>query len=220
MKQRVIDEIKSKGIIAIVRGQSKEDIFSIADALIAGGINCMEITYNAAKPETHVETANIIGELKKHYGDKLFVGAGTVLTAEQVEMTYNAGGQYIISPNVNKDVIAKTLELGMVSIPGAMTPTECEAAHEYGADFVKLFPTVSLGAGYIKAISAPLCHIDFLAVGGVTPENISDYVKAGVVGIGTGGDLIIKSAVDNKDFGRITQRAKEYVCAMNKAKGN
>lgn len=217
MREQVIEKLKEKKIIAIVRGQSRENVLRIADALYAGGVCFMEITYNAAKPETNEETAQTIAALRHEMGSGFYVGAGTVLTERQVDLTREAGGRYIISPNVNEGVIRHTVASGLVSIPGAMTPTECEAAHRAGADFVKLFPIGTLGAGYLKAIAAPLSHISFLAVGGVTPGNMGDYFRAGAVGLGTGGDLIQGAAVAAGQFDRLTARAREYVAAVREA---
>ena len=211
---KALDRISENKIIAIVRGQSKENLFKIAEALYDGGVFCMEITYNASKPETDRETADTLAALIEKFGDRMSFGSGTVLNEKQVELTKAAGGEFIISPNVNIGVIKKTKELGMLSIPGAYSPSECQTAHEAGADFIKLFPAVNLGVDYLKAISAPLSHIKFMIVGGVTAENLVDYINAGAVGVGTGGDLINKEAVKNGDFGKITERARQYVEAM------
>lgn len=208
------DRILKSKIIAIIRGQGRENLFKIADALYNGGVSCMEITYNSSKPETDEETAKTLSMLIEKFGDKMSFGSGTVLNERQVELTRAAGGEFIISPNVNVNVIKKTKELGLLSIPGAYSPSECQLACEAGADYVKLFPVVNLGADYLKAIAAPLSHIKFMAVGGVTAENLVDYMKAGAVGIGTGGDLVNKEAVKNGEFDKITERAKQYVKAI------
>ena len=213
MREQVIKHVLEHKIITIVRGINRENIFKTAEALIVGGISCMEITYDAARPETQEETAETIRQLQERFSGSLMIGAGTVLTPAQVVMTKEAGGRYIISPNVNEDVIKKTVDLGLVSMPGAFTPTECEAAHRYGADFVKLFPVGRMGAGYVKDLAAPLSHIRFLAVGGVTAENLPNFLKAGAVGAGIGSDLINKAQILSGDFAKITQRAKQYVAA-------
>lgn len=213
--ENLVQKILDSKVIAIVRGHSGGEIMQIAEALLAGGVQCMEITYNAANPESDNATANIVKQLNDSYGNSMQIGSGTVLTERQVEMTCAAGGKFIISPNVNPAVIRRTKALGMVSIPGAYSPSECEEAHEAGADFIKLFPAVHLGADYLKAIMAPLPHIKFMVVGGITAENVGEYIKAGAVGVGTGSDLIIKDAVFKGDFARITERAKTYVRAVS-----
>jgi 2-dehydro-3-deoxyphosphogluconate aldolase/(4S)-4-hydroxy-2-oxoglutarate aldolase len=141
----------------------------------------------------------------------MYIGAGTVLTEEQVALTAQAGGKFIISPNVDKDVITATVKHGLVSMPGALTPSEICQAHKYGADFVKLFPVSDLGAGYVKAVKAPLSHIKLLAVGGITDENMAEYLKAGVYGFGIGSSLTDKKMIAENNWAGITELAKKYV---------
>ncbi len=216
MKNQIIKTIEDCGIIAILRGYTKEQCLRIGEGLLRGGINCMEITYPAnADPG---ETAEIIHALHTTFGNTLAVGAGTVLTAEQVKRTHEAGGSYIISPNADAEMIAETAKCGLVSIPGALTPTECAAAWKAGADFVKLFPMSNMGAGYLKTISAPLSHIRFLAVGGVKTANFSEYLSAGACGFGIGGALGYKEAVETNDYSIVTRCAKEHRSAFDKAK--
>ena len=142
------------------------------------------------------------------------IGAGTVTEAEQVALTKEAGGTFIISPNTDERVIRRTAELGLVSIPGALTPTEIAAAHSYGADFVKLFPIGSFGTGYVKAVSAPLGNVPLLAVGGVDLNNVREYMKSGIVGVGIGSNIIRKDLLEEEKFDEISELAREYVNAV------
>ena len=160
------------------------------------------------------ETAENIRMLAEHFKGRMFVGAGTVLTEKQVELTAQAGGKFIISPDTCPPVIQKTRELGLVSMPGALTPTEIQAAHKAGADFVKLFPITSFGTGYVKAVKAPLSHIKLLAVGGVDENNMQDYLKAGVSGFGVGSNIIDKKMLDAEDWSGITALAEKYVSVL------
>ncbi len=166
-REEIIQKILDKKLIVIVRGLEKEKMIPLAEAMYEGGIRLIEVTYAANGLIPEEVTAECIRSISEHFESKMLVGAGTVLTPAQVERTKAAGGSFIISPNVNVEVIQKTRELGMVSMPGALTPTEIENAHEYGADFVKVFPVSTLGPEYIKAVRAPLSHIKLLAVGGV-----------------------------------------------------
>ena len=159
MRSRIIDAVNEHKIVAIVRGVPREKLVPLAEALYRGGIRLLEITYSADGRVSDTDTAESIAELVNAVGDRMYIGAGTVLTEEQVRLTAEAGGSFIISPNVDVDVIVKTRELGLVSMPGALTPTEICQAHKYGADFVKLFPVSDLGVGYVKAVKAPLSHI-------------------------------------------------------------
>lgn len=138
------------------------------------------------------------------------MGAGTVLTPEQVDRAFKAGAEYIISPDTNPEVIKRTVSLGLVSIPGALTPTEIQYAHACGADFVKLFPAGEMGISYIKAVTAPLNHIRLLAVGGVNEDNLADFFKAGIKGAGIGSNIIKKNLLEQKDFKGITKLAGLY----------
>ena len=139
-----------------------------------------------------------------------------VREAEQVRLAKEAGAQYIISPNVSEAVIRETKALGLVSIPGAMTPTEIANAYAWGADIVKVFPAGVLGAAYIKAVRAPLNHIPMVAVGGVSPDNIADFIAVGCVGAGCGGNLVSKKIVEEGKFSEITRTALAYKAALAK----
>jgi 2-dehydro-3-deoxyphosphogluconate aldolase/(4S)-4-hydroxy-2-oxoglutarate aldolase len=149
--------------------------------------------------------------VSEHFAGKLVVGAGTVLTSKQVQMTRDAGGKFIISPNTSKEVINETKKCGLVSIPGALTPTEIVDAYTFGADFVKVFPVGKSGSEYIKAIKAPLSYIPLLAVGGVDLNNLREYLKTGIIGVGIGSGIVHKGYVKQKDFAAIRRLAGEYV---------
>ena len=214
MREQVIERIEKEKLIAIVRGVSADRCSKVANALYAGGVRLMEITYNQKEPASWQQTAETIGALTEEFGDKMFFGAGTVTSVELVELTHAYGGKYIISPDTNVDVIKRTVELGMVSLPGAMTPTEVMTAHAAGADFVKLFPVDCVDLKYIKAVRAPINHIPLLAVSGVTPENLGDYLKAGMAGAGIGSILVKGEDVAADNFEAIAQRAARYVAVV------
>lgn len=206
----MIQAVQKHKIIAIVRGYGKEESIQVAKALYDGGIRFMEITFDH-KSGNYQITADAIAAVTQAMGDKMYIGAGTVLTPEQVDIAAQAGAKYIISPDIKPDVIRRTKELGLLSMPGAMTPTEIELAYQSGADFVKVFPVGSLGAGYLKAVRAPLGHIPMLAVGGVDDGNIGQFLKAGACGAGVGGKLVRKEWVDAGQYEQITHAAKRLV---------
>ena len=216
MQRDIINAIKERKIIAIVRGVEPKKLVPLAKALYDGGIRLMEITYSADGSVSDEETAAAVGVLANEFDGRMYIGSGTVLTREQVKRTNDAGGRFIISPNTDAEVIRYTKELGMVSIPGALTPSEAEAANRAGADFVKLFPVTSMGTSYVKAIAAPLSHIKFLAVGGITPENIGEYLDIGVCGFGIGSNIINKEYIAEENYEKITASAKEYVMAVKR----
>lgn len=214
--QSICKSIQTEHLIVIVRGVESEKLIPLAEAMYAGGVRLLEITYRADGKVSDEETANNIRALCEHFGDRMAIGAGTVLTERQVNLTAQAGGKYIISPNTNEAVIRATREAGLVSIPAAYTPTEIERAYECGADFVKLFPVTALGPSYVKAVRGPLPHIPLLAVGGVDLSNLADYAKAGVCGFGVGGNIIDKQALKNSDYQAITELARQYVSTIRK----
>ena len=154
--------------------------------------------------------------LVKKFEGRMLAGAGTVIRENQVELTRAAGGTFIISPDTCQRIIEKTRELDMVSMPGALTPTEIAAAHSYGADFVKLFPVNVFGVDYVKAVKAPLSHVKLLAVGGVDENNIADYLKAGAVGFGIGSGVVKKCLIDANDFDGVCALAEKYTKAIGK----
>ncbi len=208
-----VHAVERERLVVIVRGVQRDKLIPLAEAMYEGGVRLLEITYSANRAVSDTETAENIAMLKSHFGDKMFIGAGTVLTCEQVALTAKAGGQFIISPNTKKVVIEETRRLGLVSMPGAFSPSEIEDAHEYGADFVKLFPVTDLGAGYVKAVKAPLSHIKLLAVGGIDLDNMAHYRKAGVCGFCIGSNITDKKMIAEGDWEGITALARKYVFA-------
>ena len=212
----LVKEILDKKIISIVRGVEPEKILKIAEALYEGGVTLIEVTFNQKEPSTWPQTAVAIAAIREAMGDKMFVGAGTVTSVKLVDMAAKAGAGYIISPDTDPAVIARTKELGLVSLPGAYTPTEAKLAHNSGADFVKLFPCVGDAPAYLKAVCAPMSHIKFLAVGGVNADNAADFLKAGAVGIGAGSCLVNKKWVDAGEYYKITEEAKRFIANISK----
>ena len=214
MREQIIQTIEQEKLVVIVRGVEKEKLIPLAEAMYQGGIRLLEITYSANGKVSDEETAENIAALAKHFEGRMYIGAGTVLTEKQVELTAKAGGKFIISPDTCPEVIKKTRALGLVSMPGALTPSEMQIAHRNGADFVKLFPVTSLGASYVKAVKAPLSHLKMLAVGGVDESNMAEYLKAGVSGFGVGSNIINKKMLEQNDWQGITALAEQYVAIV------
>jgi len=210
MREQVIQAVEKEKIITIVRGVPREKLIPLAEAMYAGGIRLLEVTYDATGKTSPEQTAERIGMLAKHFAGRMLVGAGTVLAEKQVELTHAAGGLFIISPDANPAVIKRTRELGLVSMPGCLTPTEIQAAHLAGADFIKLFPITNLGIDYVKAVRAPLSHVKFLAVGGIHDGNMADYLRAGICGFGIGSNIVDKKLLESNDFDAIRALAERY----------
>ena len=207
--QDILNTIEEKKIIVIVRRTYGENLIKLAGALYKGGIRLIEVTFDQADPECLKKTGEAIKTLNENFPDML-IGAGTVLNKEQVDAAYKAGGKFIISPNTNGTVIGYTKELGLVSIPGAMTPTEIISAHEFGADLVKVFPAAYLGLGYLKDIKGPISHVKLLATAGIKEENFGEYLKAGYIGAGISGRLTEKAVIESGNFDEFTKRAEAF----------
>ena len=212
----IIDTVAEEKLIVIVRGVASDKLIPLCEAMYNGGVRLLEITYSADGSIPDEETAENIRKLAEAFSGKMYIGAGTVLTEKQVELTKKAGGQFVISPDTNPAVIKKTKELDMVSIPGALTPTEIQLAHISGADFVKLFPVTAFGSEYVKSVKAPLSHIKFLAVGGIDENDIEEYLNAGVVGFGLGSNIIDKKALAEGNYSAITDLATKFTTLVKK----
>ncbi len=197
-------------VIVIVRRIYGDTLLKLAEAMCNGGIHLMELTFDQSNPDCITATGESIAQLKERFGTEMHFGAGTVLNHDQVAAAKQAGCEYIISPNVNADVIKCTKELGLVSIPGAMTPSEILTAHDLGADFVKLFPAGYLGIPYIKDVRAPISHVKLVATGGVKEENFADFLKAGMIGAGISGRLTDKTCIAENNYAELTARAKAF----------
>lgn len=202
--------IESK-IIAIIRGVDNDKIIPTCEALLKGGVKCAEITFNQSSDTGNIDTYNAIKLLSEKLGADICIGAGTVMTIEQVELAISAGAKYIISPNFDKEVVTVTKKLGAISIPGVFTPSEIVDAYNTGADFVKVFPAGELGIGYLKAIRAPISHIPMMAVGGVNLDNIKDFLDIGINGVGLGSSLVNKNFIVNGNFGKLTKLAEKFM---------
>lgn len=209
-REEIIRDIEKNRIIVILRGFTEEQLISTVDAMEKGGIRLVEVTFDQSGKVSDEVTASNISALVKHFSGRVRVGAGTVMSEEQVEIAHGAGAEFIISPDCYEGVIRKTRELGMVSIPGVFTPTEAARAHRYGADFAKLFPNSEVNVSYLKALAVPLSHIKFLAVGGVNADNMNEYFAAGAKGIGVATAIADKKAIFSGDYEEITRRARLF----------
>ena len=214
------DKILEKtGIIAIVRGVSLDSVTKVMDALFAGGVKLAEITFDSTSKTSPERTAEIIRTAAEYMADKMLIGAGTVITEEQLLAAKSGGARFIISPNTDANIIRKTKELGLISLPGAMTVSEIVAASAAGADYVKLFPASVLGADFIKQVHGPLPSVKLLAVSGVSPSDIDTYINAGACGFGIGSAIYSKKLADAGDFEKIAENAKAFTDAYLAARG-
>ena len=210
-----LEYVKQRKIVAIVRGLEPDYLLRLGHAFVEGGIGLMELTYDQRAPESWAATAKAIEAVKKEFGDRLLAGAGTVITPEQVRLTYEAGGRYLVTPTTQPEIIRMGKALGLGLFPGAFTATEILSAYEAGADAVKVFPASCVGPGYIKAIRGPLSHIPLMAVGGINEKNAAEYMKAGCVGLGVGGNLVNKDWIRNGEWDKIIALARAFTAAVS-----
>ena len=213
-REGTLSLIRKTRLVAILRGVPEARAEGAVAALISGGVRVLEFTFDHTKADCVEKNTKQIRRAVETFGDRAVVGCGTCLTAEEAEAAYAAGAALVVTPNVNEAVIRRARELGMAVMAGAMTPTEIEAAWRCGADIVKLFPAGALGLSYIRAVRCPLEHIPLFAVGGVQPENVADFLSAGIGGFGVGGPLVLKDAVQSGDFSAVARRAKAFTGAI------
>lgn len=205
----VVRFIEDHKTLVICRGIYGDDLLRLITALHAGGIMMAEVTFDQADPSAISKTGQAIKMLKENFPD-MKIGSGTVTCVEHVVATKEAGGEFCLSPNVNLEVIKKSKELGLVSIPGALTPTEILQAHDTGADIVKVFPAGWLGLKYLKDVKGPINHVKFMAAAGVNEENYADFLKAGYCSAGISGRLLDKEMIAQENYAELTRRAQVF----------
>jgi 2-dehydro-3-deoxyphosphogluconate aldolase/(4S)-4-hydroxy-2-oxoglutarate aldolase len=203
--------IKEHKIIVIVRGTYGQDLLHLAEALQKGGARLMEVTFDQNDPQHLEKTCGAIEVLNREFYGAMCFGAGTVLSGKQVDAAAQAGAAFMISPNTCPEVIHRTKELDLTSIPGAATPTEILAAHDNGADFVKLFPAATLGLRYAKDILAPINHVKLIATAGITEENFAQFLQLGFAGAGISGRLTDKKLIREGNWEEFTRRMENFV---------
>ena len=200
-----VQRVLSTGIVAIIRADDGESLVEVAEALYEGGIDVIEVTFTVPR------VLEIIAAVHNKLGDRILLGAGTVLDTESARAALLAGAEFLVSPTVNTDVIRLCRRYDKIVMPGALSPTEVLTAWEAGADFVKIFPADVGGPPYLKALKGPLPQIRLLPTGGVNLETIADFLHAGASAVGLGGALVEKQALRDGDVDRIRNLAAQYV---------
>lgn len=213
IKINTLKALADCGVVAVVRGNSKEVGFEISKACIKGGVKAIEVTY------TNKFANDIIKALSEEFeGDEdVIIGAGTVLDSETARAAMLAGAKYIVSPGFSAETAKICNRYKVPYIPGVMTINEVIEAHEVGVDFVKLFPGSAFGQGYIKAIKGPLPYANIMVTGGVNLDNLDSWIKAGVDAVGIGGEL--NNLGEEGRFEEITSICESYISKLNEARG-
>jgi len=211
-KPEVVEWLLSPGIIAVVRAQRPEQVLPLSEALLSGGVRAIELT------TTTPNAIEAIAQARKKLGDRGLFGLGTVLDTPTCRAALDAGAEFIVAPIGLKELVPVAHAAGKPVMLGAYTPTEAQAVHESGADFVKIFPAETLGPGYIKALRAPLPHLRIVPTGGLELSNVADFLKAGCVALGVGGSLVSTAILQQADWPELTRRAAAFVAAARSAR--
>ena len=204
--------ILETGVVAIVRLDSGEQLIRVADAVRAGGVRAIEFTMTTPGALAALEMANL------ELGEDVVFGAGTVLDAETARAAVHAGARFIVAPTLRRETLETCRRYSVLAIPGAFTPTEILTAWEWGADLVKVFPATALGPQYFRDILAPLPQIRLVPTGGVSLENVRDFVRAGAVAVGVSSHLVDRQTVADEAWARLTDRARALVAAVAEAR--
>ncbi|CQJ02875.1 bifunctional 4-hydroxy-2-oxoglutarate aldolase/2-dehydro-3-deoxy-phosphogluconate aldolase [Yersinia frederiksenii] len=212
IKQKVIQAIEDTGIIAIARHITPEQVLPLAQALYDGGIRVIEVTCNTSGFLPCIEM------LSAEFGDKMYVGAGTVLNPIMAQLVINAGANFVLAPDFNPEVVKIVHEHQRLMIPAVVTPSEMLQACRMGIDLLKLFPANALGVNYLKEIRGPLDNLDLIAVGGITLANTADFAKAGAFAVGVGSELINKQMIADGNWQGLTELADNFVTTFHQGK--
>lgn len=208
----IIREIESTGLVAIIRASSSDELIGVVNALREGGLTCIEVTM------TTPNALDVIRAAREAVGDSAAIGVGTVLDAETARAAIGAGAQFVVAPIVDLPTIELCKRYSVPVLPGALTPTEVVRAWQAGADLVKVFPTSTLGAKYIKDLRGPLPQIKLVPTGGVNLDTVTDFIGAGATALGVGSSLVTKEAVNNRDFATLKSLASEFLKRVRDAR--
>ncbi len=207
-----LDRILSTGIVAVIRSNDGEVLVDVAEALVAGGVDIVEITFTVPKPH------QVLERVADRLGDRAVVGAGTVLDAETARIALLAGAQFVVTPVVALPVIELCRRHGKLVASGAFTPTEVLTAWQAGADIVKIFPAEIGGPAHLKAIRGPLPQVRLMPTGGVTLSTAAEFLRAGARALGVGGSLVSEAAIKTRDFAQITSLARQFTEIVRKTR--
>lgn len=213
-KSEIDSLLVNPGIIAVVRAQSAEQVLPLSEALLEGGVHAIEITM------TTPNALAAIRDARQRLGQRALIGVGTVLDLGICRAAIAAGAEFVVTPVCRPEFVPIAHDAERVVMLGAYTPTEAQAAHEAGADFVKIFPAEALGPGYIKALRAPLPHLRIVPTGGVDVHNVADFLKAGCAALGIGSSLVSQKILQAAGWPELTRRAAQFVKAAQEGRSS
>lgn len=212
-REQVIQRVRASGLIAIMRHTDASRAIDTADALLSAGADVVEVTMNTSGAR------GMLRAIAEHFGDRLVVGAGTVLSVAAAEEAIAAGATLLVSPHLDETIVRFAAERKVAVIPGAFTPTEIFRAWTNGASFVKVFPAGPVGPRYVRDVLAPLNDIPLVPTGGITIENAGEFIRAGAAALGLGSALVDPRLVAAGSFAKITETARSFLDAIRQARG-
>src|SRR5437870_3758661 len=212
-KETQLRQVLDSGIVAVVRSPDSQQLVETVRALVDGGVNVVEITM------TVPDALDVVRQVRKALGDRILLGAGTILDPETARAALLAGAEFLVAPTLNLDVIRLCQRYDKLVMPGAFTPTEILTAWEAGADIVKVFPADVVGPAFFKAVRAPLPQVKLMPTGGVDLNTAAEFLKAGACCLGVGGQLVEPKAVAERNFDRIRDLAGRYVNIVRQVRG-
>jgi len=211
-KESQLQQVLAGGIVAIVRSPDSSQLVEVARALLDGGVSTIEITMSVPN------ALDVLRQVRSALGDKVLLGAGTVLDPETARAVLLAGAEFIVAPTINLDVIRMCQRYDKLIMPGAFTPTEILSAWEAGADIIKVFPAECLGPAFFKAVRGPLPQVRMMPTGGVDLTTAAGFIKAGACCLGVGSQLVDPQLVAERNFGRLRELAEQYVAVVKQAR--
>jgi 2-dehydro-3-deoxyphosphogluconate aldolase/(4S)-4-hydroxy-2-oxoglutarate aldolase len=208
----ITKQIESMGVVAVIRLKDPARLRAVVDALADGGVRALEVTMTVPR------AVDLIRELAPTMPSGFLLGAGTVIDAETAKAVIDAGARYVVSPVFRPDVIRACHMRDVPAMPGCFSPTEILAAHDAGADIIKVFPATMLGPQYVKDVRAPLPQVKLMPTGGVTIDNAGDWIRAGAVAVGIGSALVDAKAIDAGQFDVIAANARKVIANVKSAR--
>ncbi len=211
-KAATLERVEEIGLLAVLRAPDPDGARRAVDALVEVGVTGIEVTYSTPG------AAGVISSLRETYGDDALIGAGTVTAAEQASEAAEAGAEFLVSPGLDDGVVATMLATGLTTMAGALTPTEVMRATRLGVDAVKVFPGSLVGPSYLRSLRGPFPEVPFMPTGGVSAANVADWLAAGALAVGAGGELASASDIRSGDFDAIREKGRAFVAALREAR--
>ncbi|MWG36358.1 bifunctional 4-hydroxy-2-oxoglutarate aldolase/2-dehydro-3-deoxy-phosphogluconate aldolase [Halomarina oriensis] len=209
-----LERLVDTGLVAVVRGADADRVVNVVDALVEGGVRAVELTADSE------DAMGMLRDVSSTLSEDVSLGVGTVLDAPTARQALLAGAEFVVTPSFDPEVVTVANRYGTPVAPGVYTPTEAVRAYEAGADLLKLFPASTGGPGHLKAIKGPLGHVPIVPTGGVSLENVADFIDAGALGVGVGGSLVDSEAVAAGQYEVLTENARAFRTAIDEARAD